>query len=206
MPYAKHAVPVTRNWRNFVWGTCPRCRYTGLHRPSQGIGGISYGERREGSKISRICQVDSDRPALDSWRQKNTEPSAQAWCGSTAHTRKRHASPSPQLPASRRAAAPGPAFRPTRKRRAAPPLTSTTSRCQQVALSVATRSRDAALTRVPPCGMGGMYIVLGKCDLLPNSRIAVAPEFGREPGDGKTNKRSNHTQNHAKNDIKSNCS
>ena len=35
-------------------------------------------ERGEGSKISRIHYVGSDRPALDSWRQKNTEPSAQA--------------------------------------------------------------------------------------------------------------------------------
>ena len=35
-------------------------------------------ERGEGSKISRICWVDSDRPALDSRRQKNTEPPAQA--------------------------------------------------------------------------------------------------------------------------------
>ena len=34
-------------------------------------------ERGEGSKISRIHYVGSDRPALGSWRRKNTEPSVQ---------------------------------------------------------------------------------------------------------------------------------
>ena len=45
------------------------------HRKSEKF---RMGERRGGSKISRICWVDSDRPALNSQRQKNTEPSAQA--------------------------------------------------------------------------------------------------------------------------------
>ena len=58
-------------------------------------------ERGEGSKISRIHYVGSDRPALGSWRRKNTESSAQAWCDSTACAWKRHANTSPRLSASR---------------------------------------------------------------------------------------------------------
>ena len=78
-------------------------------------------ERGEGSKISRICWVDSDRPALGSRQRKNMEPPAQAWCENMACAWKRHANASPRLSASKRAAVPS---RPSGRRANAgqPPL------------------------------------------------------------------------------------
>ena len=61
---------------------CPNLReltlqFAHIDEDSPRLNGVSQNGGK-GSKISRIWYVDSDRPVLDSWRQKNTEPPAQA--------------------------------------------------------------------------------------------------------------------------------
>ena len=141
----------------------------------------------KGLKTNRICYTNPDRPALDSWRQKTRNRQRRPDAKVLHTSGKDHANPSPQLPTSRRAAVPGPAFRPTRKRRAvllpvvadADAVSPPTRGPPSLARGNLSRPVGCVDPREPAAGLGGLMLRFCWTGRIRYARVAVKPSRWR---------------------------